>query len=458
MQADWSLAAALLGGTRAMRAAGETYLPKWPNEEREAYQCRLTTAVLFPAYARTVQTLAGKPFSKPVTYGDDVPPKIQEWLEDADLQGRNLDAFAADMMETALGYGLGGILVEYPRAEGVRTVADERAAGLRPYLVEIKPTQILGYRVERRAGAWVLTQLRFKETASEPDGEFGDKAVEQVRVLTPGAWATYRKTATIGQSAQDWALHEQGLTTIDFIPFVPVYGQRIGFMMGKPPLLEVAHLNVAHWQSASDQQTILHVARVPILTVIGIDDENFKMSIGAASAVQVPLGGDMKFVEHSGAAISAGAQELDSLEERMRQAGAELLVLAPGKVTATQVSTENAVGMCALQRIVQGLEDAIDLALQYVAEWVGLPDGGRVTLFNDFGAATLEEASAQLLLSANQAGKISDATLRSEFKRRGILSSDVDEDEEVERIEAQGPALGALGMIGAPVEGDPAVA
>ncbi|MCL5460174.1 DUF4055 domain-containing protein, partial [Loigolactobacillus coryniformis] len=67
----------------------------------------------------------------------------------------------------------------------------------------------------------------------------------------------------------------------------------------------------------------------------------------------------MKFVEHTGAAIDAGSQDLDKLEERMRQAGAELLVIAPGKVTATQVHTENAVGMSALQRITLGLEDAI---------------------------------------------------------------------------------------------------
>lgn len=42
---------------------------------------------------------------------------------------------------------------------------------------------------------------------------------------------------------------------------------------GKPPLIELAHLNVKHWQSQSDQDNILHVIRVPILVRIGIQTQ-----------------------------------------------------------------------------------------------------------------------------------------------------------------------------------------
>jgi hypothetical protein len=131
----------------------------------------------------------------------------------------------------------------------------------------------------------------------------------------------------------------------------------------------------------------------------------------------------------------------------MRQAGAELLVIDPGRITATQIQTENAVGMCVLQRITQGFEDALDQALQITADWVGEATGGHVTVFNDYGAATLQEASAQLLLSTNQAGKLSDETLHSEYQRRGILSADVSWEDEQARIEQQGPALGAMTTV-----------
>lgn len=132
---DRALVRALMGGTRAMRAAGQRYMPIWPAEDNESYKSRLGQAVLFPAYSRTVETLASKPFSQPMTLGEDVPPVIVEWAEDIDLQGRNLHAFCRDTFAHALGAGIAGILVDYPRAEGVRTLADERNAGARPYFI-----------------------------------------------------------------------------------------------------------------------------------------------------------------------------------------------------------------------------------------------------------------------------------------------------------------------------------
>ena len=88
MAADIELARTLMGGTAAMRAAGTRYLPRWPNEAQESFDCRLAVATLFPAYSRTVQTLTGKPFSKPLAVNDDVPPQIQAMLPAIDSEGR----------------------------------------------------------------------------------------------------------------------------------------------------------------------------------------------------------------------------------------------------------------------------------------------------------------------------------------------------------------------------------
>lgn len=447
MAAAWDMVGDLLGGTAAMRAASTKHLPKWPNEGKDDYAARLSVAVLFPGYSRTVDTLAGKPFSKPLTVSEDMPPQISEWMQDADREGRNLHAFAADCMQTAMGYGLGGILVDYPpvRIEpGARplTQAEEQAQKLRPYMVHIKPGQLLGWRYRRVNGSTVLTMLRFMECVTEDAGAWGEREVEQVRVLRPGAWEVWRKAE--GKDWQDAVLHDSGTTTLGEIPFVPFYGKRLGFMHGAPPLLEVAYLNIAHWQSASDQQNILHVARVPILfgKMLG---EDVTVTVGASSGVMAKTAdADLKWVEHTGAAIGAGRTDLADLEERMRQAGAELLVIKPAQVTATQTNTENAVGMCALQRITLDLQDALNRALQLVADFAKLGKAGTVQLFSDFGFASLAEASADLLLRSTTAGLISEETYRGELRRRGVLSPDVTEVDERARLEAQGPALGEL--------------
>ena len=151
---------------------------------------------------------------------------------------------------------------------------------------------------------------------------------------------------------------------------MPVYGKRLGYMQATPPLLELAYTNVEHWQSKSDQQNILHVARVPIL---------FARMLGE---------GDLKYVEHTGAAIEAGRLSILDLEDRMRQAGAELLVSKPGNVTESQTLADNEQGACALQKIATNVEEAADQALQLMADWVTELEGGHITIFKDFGAAT----------------------------------------------------------------------
>ena len=442
----WPLITALLGGTATMREAGETFLPKWPNEEQDSYNTRLGIATLYPAFSRTAEVLASKPFSKPVALQEDVPPRIAEWMQDCDLQGHNLHVFSSQLLRDCIDYGVSGVLVDYPPANGIKTQADEKATGVRPYFTRYAPGTVLGWRTERISGAEKLIQVRLLETVTEYVGDFGEQSVEQVRVLSRGQWQVWRKA----DKAEEWFLFDEGTTTINEIPFVFFYGIRKATGVGEAPLIELAYQNVEHWQSCSDQQTILHVARVPILAIIGADTDT-QITVGAKNAVKIPQGGEMKFVEHSGAAIGAGRQSILDLEERMRQTGAELLVLKPGDVTATQVQSENEANRCALQRIVEDFDDSLDQCLQFMAMWVGEKEGGHVTLFKDFGAANLAEASAELLLKSNQAGKLSDETYFGELKRRGIVTPDATWEDEQEKIAEQGPALGTMG------EGDPVI-
>ena len=50
MHAQNAVIAALMGGTGAMRTAGKSYLPQWPQESAEAYAIRLSDAEYFYIY------------------------------------------------------------------------------------------------------------------------------------------------------------------------------------------------------------------------------------------------------------------------------------------------------------------------------------------------------------------------------------------------------------------------
>lgn len=449
LRLEWEVLEPLMGGTQKMRDAGVGLLPRWPAEDEAAYQTRLRTATLFPAYRRTVGVMAGKPFSKPLDLVD-APKQVETWAEDIDLQGVNLHNFAAEMFQEVMGFGLAGILVSYqkPGDKPVRSRAEEVASGRRPYFVRVMHKQILGWKVDQSQGGAKLTQLRLMESIEEDDGPFGVKCVQQVRVLEPGTWSVWREI-----EKGKWVLTDEGTTSLSVVPFVPLYGIRRAFMVGGAPMLDLAHLNVKHWQSQSDQDTIMHVARVPILAMFGADDQS-QLSIGAGSAVKMPAGTEMKYVEHTGKAIAAGEAALASLESQMLQTGAELLVKQPGvRRSATESMTDAEANKSDLQRLAENFEDAIDQALDLMAKFAGQSSGGTVKLYADYGTATLSEASAALIQNLQLAGLISRATAITELQRRGVLSDDIDPKTELAAVDAEGPSPGQQQGMQPPVLG-----
>jgi hypothetical protein len=260
-----------------------------------------------------------------------------------------------------------------------------------------------------------LLQLRLMESITEPDGQFGEKIVPQVRVLEPGKWCTYRKN-----EKNEWVVHLDGTTTIDFVPFVFLYGIRKAYGIGAPPLLDLAYQNVEHWQSCSDQQSILHVARVPILFAKGFGDSSITIGAGVAASSDNEHA-ELSWVEHSGAAISAGKESILALEDRMQQAGAEMLIKRAGQTTATQVLSENEANKSLLQNIVEEFEDGVSMCLEYAAKWVGETYTPDVDLYKDF-AMQANDTDIDYLLRAHEAQIIDAKRVTEEMTRRGILA------------------------------------
>jgi hypothetical protein len=442
MAGGWHKIDTLCGGTDAMRAAGEKFLPRFPREDEDSYEYRLNTSTLFNGLGRTVENMAAKPFAELATF-TDIAPDPAAWLQNIDLCGNNLTVFAFNAMTAGLKYGLTHILVEFPATQDedgkplYATRAAELAAGVRPYLVHIKPQQVLGWKSTKTAsGAEVLSMLRILESVEEDDGDFGTVCVPQVRVLTLGAWQTYRKSGR-----NSWALHDSGKVSLDFIPLVTFYTRRTGFMTATPPLKDLADLNVKHWQSSSDQDSILHTARVPILAITGVTEET-TVEIGAKSALMLPQGADAKYVEHTGAAIEAGRLSLQDLENQMRAMGAELLAETQVSTTATQNNIEDSEAKCQLSMMTEGLEDALDLAIDFMHRMVKLEYRGAVNLYKDFSSSTVMQTAGPFVTALVQLvdrGLLSKEDAFSEMQRYGIVNPDLVWEDVRSRIEQQPP-------------------
>jgi len=439
----------LMGGTRAMRLAGELYLPREEAETAVGYSNRLHRSTLFNAFAKTVADMTGKVFTKPIVLKDNVPSQIAAYAENIDLTGRHINVFAHDVFADGMVTGVGYILTDMPppvtRPDGLpATRADEAAAKIRPYLIYVPMERLIGWQSTTMDGAEVLKQVRIFECVSEPDGEFNEKKVEQIRVLEPGRWRIFRR-GTSTADTDTWLLFSEGKTSLNKITITPFYANRTNFMTGSPPLAKLAELNVAHWQSQSDQRNILHIARVPILFGAGFSGED-KLVIGAGGMIRCSdVNAKLLYVEHSGAAIAAGDKDLENLENQMQAMGLQLLVSTPGQ-SATGEMRDDSKENAPLAMMARSLGDALEVSLGFMAEYMGIAStdddaGGEVQVNEDFGIQAGANTDLQWLTNATTAGDISRETYWDELKRRNVLSDSFDPAVEKDRIASQAPTL-----------------
>jgi hypothetical protein len=439
------LVRSIYDGTDTMRERGSEYLPKEPGESTEAYNHRIKRTFLFNGVARTVLVLAGKPFAKPIQLGEDVNKKLAEWTENIDNTGRNLTVFSRDLFIEALLDGVSYFLVDMmaaPKDESGKEIklnrAQADARGNRVYWVQYSADEVLGWKSEVRNGRPFLTQLRLKAKFTKSVSDYAEEEQEGVLILVPGGWAAYVLVETEEGEENTYALVEFGKTSLGFIPFVPIYTKRAGFLAGLPPLSDLADLNQAHWQSSSDQRHILHISRVPILFAKGWNlPPGEKVELGPSRMLsQESKDADLSYVEITGQGLEAGRLDLQDLKEEMGDVAMRLLIPKTGDVTATQTGIEAAEAHSALQAMAESLQDSLETGLAYSAAFIGVTTGGgSVKVHTDFGIGLHDTEVGKLLAEGEAKGQISTETLWMEWKRRSILSDAFDEEIEKERLD-----------------------
>lgn len=269
-------------------------------------------------------------------------------------------------------------------------------------------------------------------------------AVLPLEYLTPGMVQIYRKSKGI-DGAANWEKFDEWTTSRKDITLVTLYTKRTGFMCGSPPLLNMALLNIKHWQSQSEQDNILHVARVPLLTVFGLE-EGQELIIGSSSATSFTdrQKQGLEYVEHTGSSIGAGKESLAELVEQMRQAGAKLLRTENTSTKSVdQTSEEKMQEQSPLYTMATSLEDAIDNILQIMAEYIGEKDGGNVDVRTELDVeSTVFNPSAALAIQAlRQGGDIRRADAIKSLQKLNIIDADADPDVVLSELLAESASL-----------------
>lgn len=423
MEPHWVLIETLMTGTYGIRKKHRTYLPQEPRELDEAYDNRLMRSVLAPFYARLERMLAGMLTRKPVRLSD-VCDVITEQLFDVDLQGNDLNVWTYETARKCIRYGHVGVLVDAPAA----------GQNGRPYWVTYTPRDIVGWRYEMENGKQRLTQLRLVEKILVPDGLYGEKEIEQVRVLTPGAFEIHQKN-----QRGEFVVTDEGRTSLSEIPFSVAYSNRLGLLESRPPLADIAELNLKQYQVQSDLDNQLHISAVPMLAFYGFPQAAEEISAGPGEAIAFPSDGRAEYIEPGGRSYEAQFKRLDQVAQQINELGlAAVLGQKLSAETAEAKKIDRSQGDSTMMVIAQQMQDLIDNCLVFHAEYMQERNAGSSFVNRDFLASRLEPQEIQALLQLYSAGSITQKTLLDQLAEGEVLGDEFDVEEELEATQAGG--------------------
>lgn len=446
------LTRALLGGTKEMIKQGKKWLPQHPGESPGNYAVRLESNTLTNFTEQAIDKAKNRIMSKPIAL-TDTPPEIEPLLEDIDLQGRDLNAFMMDVARQSFADGIAYVLVDKPNVGEVKTVADEKAAGVRPYAVQVPACCLLEARAEIINGVQTLTRVRIMECVTVPDGEWGYADKTRVRELLrqPTGEIIYRiweEQQKANSTDKEWVVVEEGTTAMKRISLVPFYTNRVGYMEGEPAFQSTAELNLDHWRVKSEQKNALTMNCFEMLAATGVPAD-WVAKIGAAQ-VQVSSDPDSKFyyLSPSGKGVEMAANYLKDIEAQIETAKASLRVENGGRVSATAAALDSEEGCAGLKAVAEGFSDSLELMLSYMTEMMGMDPTktGDVSVNTDFGAKHGSDIGLQEIGKARLAGDLSRKSYIDVLKWRAELPAEFDVDANDEELAKEGPDMSQLTM------------
>lgn len=447
---DLGIARDLFGGPGRVRRKTTKYLPKAPAEDQQNYNVRLQRSVFFNFFGKTIKGLCGFIFRKDPDIGDDVPPQIKEHCENIDLAGTHVDVFLYEMLQDGMTAGHSAILVDYPNTGGrPMTLLDEQ--GLRPYWVPIKKDNILSWRTVIEDGRTILSQIVLLEMTYVPDGPFGEKEQKRYRML----WRVNTGKAIV-VGFQLLEINEKNVVVeVDAglyknqveIPIaeVPTSGRR-GMFESDPPLVDLAFLNVAHYQQWSDYATSMHMTCVPILFTAGFDledDDGEDIIVGANMALNSENpAGKAEYVSHNGAALGQCKLALDDLKNDMASLGIAML---SNQKRVAETAEAKRIGKSdtdsALSVTARGLQDGVERALGFHAKYMGLDSGGSIKINRDFENLQMQSDMLIAFVQAVKDAGLPPMLFLEQMQEGGLIAPDKDLDEVLAEMMANAQAI-----------------
>jgi hypothetical protein len=431
----WEPIRACLEGTAYLRANSHRYLPQQPRELDDAYKGRVSRSVFSPYFGRLARTAVGLILRKPIHLEGGDETFWEEWRLDCDRQGTDLDEFVRNQLFLSVAYGHSSWLVDFPDAREIRTLKDQFEADLKPYFVQVDPWSVIGWRQDPRKDAGKLQQVRIKEIVSVPKGRFGNEYKNRVRVLEPGRWEVWEEANEI----KKWEIVEQGTTSLSDIPMVTTYSNKIGTLFSKPPLTEIAQLNLSHYARHADLIQALHIAAQPIMVMAGWDQNDDTVGLSVNNAIATGPRGECEiyYVEPASSAFDAQRVELEALVEEMSMLGIVALTKQKNVAESGISKTLDRIDSNSMLAIIsKDIEQSLQVAINMAAEYAGI-EPPVVAIDRDFNTEPMQGQEITAINTLFTSGLLDQQTALELLKRGEVFDDSMDVEEIMANAEAE---------------------
>lgn len=413
---QWQRCRDTADGEDKVKSRGVAYLPKLSGQKDEDYEAYKMRGDFFGAVSRTVDGLTGAVMRINPTIDGDF-----EWADNVTDSGVSLNSFISFMLAERLLMGRVGVLVDH--------------SGDRPYLAGYTTEQITNWM----EGRIVLSEM----VLVEGEDEYQQEQVEQLRELVIEEGGYFVRLWQKGKGEQ-WQMVGEEMPSIKGskipeIPFVSVSVDGSNMNPVKPPLLDLANMNLSHYRSSVDLEHGRHFTALPTPYVTGLDEGELK--IGSQTAWILPEGSTAGYLEFTGQGLGALEKALEDKRSMMASLGAQLLQQQKNGVEAegTLRLRQNAEASV-LAKSVKDVETGINDALAAMSAWEGKA-APMVKINTDFSDVGLNNQDLTALMGAWQSGGISHDTFLWNLKRGELLPEDRSIDDEKSLIETQGMSL-----------------
>lgn len=369
---------AAVQSTDTIRAAGEKFLPKYPAEDTNEYNARKGAATIDGITASGVDVLTGAVFFDEIDTSK-VEGSIVPLLENIDNKGNSFNVFARDAFKASFD-GFSVIVIDLPKASGVvRSLEDERRLGMRPYWRLYKAKDVINWRygIDPISKQIRLEMIVLKEVSVERDGRFGEKDVTKYRVYevtNAGViWELWLESGSNEPTQID-----NGTISTKEIPVA-----FIGEVTDDPKLLVESRLEIKAYQKESSFDVIEYL-QIPVLWTKGYPKDDPPLAMGASTHVRLPGDqfSDIGYVQTDANGNAELKLTIASIKDLIRSKVNEMIESTEVEETATAAVIKDRDKQARLIVWADELKDALERALQFTAQLMGLGEdkGGEIVL------------------------------------------------------------------------------